>query len=490
MHRSASLARGSFAMWGLLALLGAAGCRWEVTVGPLGEDATLSGNWTIEGAPVTAASCNAIGIDEVRLAVLDGASTYFSPLLRANCVAGMIDTRPTAVLSEGNYTVRWEGIRAGSVVATGSSHVVTARFGGHVLVPTVDFVSGPPVFDPIGTDASVEAHWTVNGVAPTFSSCSALGIDRVRIAFFAPGESTPREYTSLTANCEDGAFDTRPERVLRAGTYSLQFQAVNTAGDIIGSGAMATYTVAAGGHLSIYEGAPVNFSGGGFDPHGTDATVSADWLINDLVPNAGRCYAVGISTVRVLLHPVTDTGFVDGEPVAMASCTSGMLNDTVASVRAGTYLVSVDALSADGETIAQFVPSTTPVTIPVGANLDVTMANFEFPLTLAIALDWQRSLGGTPADCATAGVSTMTYTLFDDMTGAPVAMRTGTPCGEAIFFESGVTAGFGAGRYRLYFEGYNAAGTKHWQVGDFMCDGLVVDNTTSVVFDQCLGEYE
>jgi hypothetical protein len=221
MHRTLPARFAPF----LLALLGAAGCRWEViVVDPIGDDSTVSGSWTIDGAPASPATCNAIALDQVRLAVLDSAGREnYSPLLIAPCADGLIDTRPTPVLTEGNYTVRWQGLRGGAVVATGSSHLVTARFGGHVLVPAVDFVSGPPVFDPIGTDASVEAHWTVEGTTPTVSSCSALNIDRVRIAFFAPGETTPREYTSLTANCEAGFFDTRPDRVLRAGTYTVQF---------------------------------------------------------------------------------------------------------------------------------------------------------------------------------------------------------------------------------------------------------------------------
>jgi hypothetical protein len=475
------------ALLALAVLTGAAGCRWSVSVGPLGSDATVSGSWTVMGGAANAASCSAIGLDEVRLVVFEDGLSYSDPLLTAPCSAGMIDTRPTPVLREGTYNVRWEGYRAGSRVTTGVDRLITATFDGHVNAPSIDFVAAP-VFDPIGTDASVEAHWTVSGTTPTTASCNALGIDRVRIAFFDGG--TAREYTALTAACAAGAFDTRPERVIRAGTWTVQFQAVDRAGAVLGAGAMVTVNVVAGGHLSLYGGAPVDFSSGAFNPVGTDVTLRANWLLNERVPNVNTCFAVGVDTIRVLLHPPTDLDFNEGLPVAMADCSLGVINTApMRAVRAGTYLVSVEALDADGNLVMDFVPTMTPFTVTAGADLAVTDANFMFPITLTVGLDWQRGIGGPPGDCTTAGVADMSYTLIDEVTNMPVFSRTSVACNELVAFEQGITSGFGTGRYRLYFEGTGSDRIKHWIVMTGSCDMMVVDNTNSIAYEQCFADY-
>jgi hypothetical protein len=469
----------------LLLAAGTSGCRF-VTVGPLGIDATVSGSWTVMGGAAGAASCNTIGVDEVRLAIIDGGIVYYDDLLTAPCSAGLLDTRPTEVLNAGTYTARWEGYRGGTRVATGPERTIVATVGGHVMMTPIDFVSGG--FDPIGTDASVEAHWTVERMPPTAGNCAALGIDRVRIAFFDGGMA--REYTALSAACAGGSFDTRPSRVLRAGTYTVQFQAVDRSGTVLGAGAMTTITATAGGHVNLYDGAPVDFSSGGFDPMGSDATLRTAWTLNDGPANVGTCFAVGIDQVRILFHPPTDTDFNEGVVVATAACSVGLIDSRPMTVlRAGSYLASVEAVDDTGALVAEFMPTITPFTVTAGSDVNVTGTNFVFPMTLTIGLDWQRGLGGPPGTCADAGVEVMNYTLTNEATGTPIFSRTAVPCGELVSFEAGITPGFGAGRYRLYFDGDDSFGVKHWIVGSGMCTGIVVDNTNSIVYDQCLGEW-
>lgn len=468
----------------LLTAAGLGGCRF-VSVGPLGVDATVSGSWTVSGGPANATSCDAVGIDEVRLAVIDGGVAFYDELLIAPCAAGLIDTRPIEVLNAGNYLARWEGYRGGLRVATGPERPISAAFGGHVMVPSIDFVAG---FDPLGSDASVSASWTIERMPPTAGNCAALGIDRVRIAFFDGGSA--REYTALSAACAGGSFDTRPERVLRAGTYTVQFQAVDRSGAVLGAGAMTTITATPGGHVSLYDGAPVDFSSGGFDPMGSDATLRATWTLNDGPANVNTCFAVGIDQVRILFHPPTDTDFNEGVVVAVEDCAAGLIDSRPGRVlRAGTYLASVEAVDSAGELLSVFTPTLSPFTVSAGDDVNVTGTDFMFPLTLTIGLDWQRGLGGPPGSCAAAGVSIMNYTLINESTGTPVFSRSGVPCSELVSFEAGLTPGFGAGRYRLYFDGDDAGGIKHWVVGSGMCTGIVVDNATSIAFDQCLGEW-
>ena len=471
----------------LSAMLAVGGCKF-VTV--IGDDSSVSGSWTVMGETASAANCAAIGVDRVQLVIFDGGIRYTDPLLTAPCSAGLIDTRPDRILSAGTYTARWEALRGAEVVATGPERVLDARTSTHVIMNSLNLTGATPPFDPTGTDASVEAHWTVQGVAPTVSSCGALGIDRVRIAFFDT-VGTAYEYTALTANCEDGAFDTRPTRVISAGTWTVQFQAVDTAGTVLGSGAMATVSVAAGGHLSLYDGAPVDFSSGAFNPMGTDATLTASWQLNGQTPTDDNCYAAGVDRIQVFFHPPTDTDFNEGVMVAMVTnCELGLINTApTAVIRAGSYLVSIEALDYDGNLVSALTPSLTPFTVTAGSAVTVTPVNFTFDPILALAIDWE-SPAGAVTDCAGAGVSTMLWRLANRTTSATIAMSTASaPCVEDLFFEQGIDAGFGPGPYRFYFEGYNAAGTKHWQVTTGACDVDINATTNSLEFLRCIGEY-
>lgn len=470
----------------LFAMLAVGGCKF-VTV--IGDDTSVSGSWTVMGTTASAANCAEIGVDQVRLVIFDGGARYTDPLLTAPCSAGFIDTRPDRILSAGLYTARWEAIRAGEVVATGPERTLDATVALHVMMTSLDLTGGTPTFDPTGTDASVEAHWTVQGTTPTVSSCSALGIDRVRIAFFDGG--TAYEYTALTANCEDGAFDTRPDRVIRAGTWTVQFQAVDSGGNVLGSGAMATVTVAAGGHLSLYDGAPVDFSSGAFNPMGTDATLFASWTLNGQAPSDDNCYAAGVDRVRVLFHPATDTGFEEGVMVAMVTnCELGLINTAPTPViRAGSYLVSIEALDYDGNLISALSPSLTPFTVTPGSAVTVTPVNFTFDPILALAIDWE-SPAGAVTDCAGAGVSTMLWRLANRTTSATIAMSSpSAACVEDLFFEQGIDPGFVPGEYRFYFEGYDGGGIKRWQVVTGACDVDINTTTNSLEFLRCIGEY-
>ncbi len=471
----------------LFAMLAVGGCRF-VTV--IGDDTTVSGSWTVRGEAATATNCAAIGVDQVRLVIFDGGARYTDPLLTAPCSAGMIDTRPTPILSAGLYTARWEALRAGAVVASGPERNLDSRSALHVMMTSLNLEGGTPTFDPTGTDASVEAHWTVNGATPTVSSCSSLGIDRVRIAFF-DDVGAVYEYTALTANCEDGSFDTRPNRVIAAGDWTVQFQAVDTAGNVLGAGAMADVTVAAGGHLSLYGGAPVDFSSGAFNPIGTDATLMASWSLNGQTPTDDNCYAAGVDRVQVLLHPADDTTFSEGIVVAMATnCEVGLINTAPMNViRAGSYLVSIEAIDYDGNLVSSLMPTATPFTVTAGSTVTVTPVNFVFDPILAVAIDWQNGVSGPATDCAGAGVSTMLWRLSNRTTGATVAMANSTACIEDLFFEQGIDPGFGPGNYRLYFEGYDAGGTKRWQVVTGACDVDINTTTNSLEFLRCIGEY-
>jgi hypothetical protein len=93
-------------------------------------------------------------------------------------------------------------------------------------VPEIDF-------DPIGSDATVAASWTIGAEAPTAERCAASGITHVRVRFFeARGEGDAamdvfRDHPDLVFACGEGSFDTTPEAVLRGGEWRMRLLALN-----------------------------------------------------------------------------------------------------------------------------------------------------------------------------------------------------------------------------------------------------------------------
>lgn len=447
------------------------------------DESSISGSWTIDGAAANAATCTAIGIDTVELTLYLPGSAVPYETLSAPCAAGFVDSRDTAAfISAGSYEYEFEAFRGATSVALTPRRAVTLFAADHGRVST-DFVSGSG-FDPRGSDATAEARWTIDGRAPTGASCAALGVARVRIAF--RNGASWYEHPDLVANCATGMIDTRPAAVVGAGTWTVQLQALDAGGAIVAQGMMATLTIPRQPPVSHLLMDPIDFTGGAFNPLGSDATVAGQWQLNGRAPTADSCYAVGIDRVRVVLFSATDTAFENGVPVFQANCGTGALDSRpMPVIRAGRYLWAVEAIDAAGDIVAEY-SEMTPLDIPAASHVDLPLVDFAFPSTLTVGLAWQAGTGGAFTTCAAAGVATYSYTLRRD--GSIVATADARPCQDLISFNATDTAGFGSGNYALYFEGFNGAGRKQWAVLPATCDAIRVDNG-ALVYDECAASF-
>lgn len=448
--------------------------------GAAGGDATVSGTWTVEGAPPTAASCAEVGIDTVRLGIYAGSGgVEYIEALEAPCTAGRLDTI-TPVLAAGTYDVAWEGFRGETRVAQGNRYSLVATPGGHAVVPVVDFVSG---YDPSGSDASVSARWTIDGVAPSSVSCAALGIARVRVVAFHG--TRPIELAPLTATCSAGLVDTRPMAVLASGDVVLQLQALDVHQAVLFSGAMAMLHVAAGPtHVALYDDVPVDFeSSGTFDPHGTDATLSFAWTLDHQAASIDVCDAVSAGTAALVLYAADDAARAHGVAVAQAPCHLGAFDSgTTALVRAGAYLASVELRDTSGVPVAGASPSATPFAVTAGARFVVPSVDVAFPTTLAVSLEWASPATGAGASCAGAGVTTMGYSLVERGSGLTVEQRGAVPCATRLVFDAVRTPGFGAGTYDLSVTG--SAGSRAWHTPSTECTGIAIA-AGAIAWDAC-----
>jgi len=460
----------------LLGLVGLSGCLIVEPLPPVGDEGSISGTWTIDDRVASAASCAAIGIDTVELSVYLRGQTRPAATFVGACATGSVDSRATSVFFQpGDYDVSFEAFRGASSVAVSGRTGIRLNANDHVPV-TTNFASGTG-FDPRGPDATAEATWTIDGRAPSSSACAALGVTDIRIAF--QNGAAWYEHPDLVAPCSVGSIDTRPTPVILAGSWTMQVQALDAAGGIVAQGMMATLSVTPGSHVIMD---PIDFTGGAFNPMGTDATVDGSWQLNTRMPTSDSCYAVGIDRVRVVLFAATDVAFENGVPVFQVQCSSGRIDSRPMSViRAGTYLWALEAIDASGEIVTEY-SEMTPITITPASHLELPLVDFMFPTTLTLGLEWQAPTGGAYTTCAAAGVATYSYTLRRD--ASIVATADVRPCQDLVSFNATDTGGFGPGNYALYFEGFNGAGRKQWSVLPATCDAIRVDNN-GIVYDTC-----
>lgn len=457
-------------------LAGLGGC---LIVEPIEDESSISGTWTIDGTTPSAASCNAVGLDTVELVLYAPGGS--SPVLRlaAPCTAATIDSRaavPSVFISPGNYDVTFDGYLGTTRVAAGDRTSIRLIANDHGRV-TTNFVSGGG-FNPVGSDATVETSWTIDGAAPSSASCNALGISDVRVAF--QNGATWFEHPDLVFPCSVGGADTRPTTVLRAGNWTMQVQALDSTGAIIAQGMSATLAVTPGSHVIMDN---IDFTGGAFNPLGSDATVEGSWQLNTRSPNADSCYALGIDRVRFVLFAASDVAFENGIVAFQAQCDTGRLDSRpMPVIRAGRYLWALEAIDSTGALVTEY-SEMTPLDIPAASHVLLPLVDFQFPTTLTVGLDWQAGVAGAYTTCSGAGVATYSYTLRRG-DGSIVATADARPCADLISFNATDTAGFTPDNYALYFEGFNGAGRKQWAILPGECSGIRVDNN-GVVYEQC-----
>ncbi len=460
-------------------LLGTEACLIIDNTPPPDDTSSISGTWTIDGGTPTSTSCAAIGIDTVELVLYTPGAVSPGLRLAADCTAASIDSRlTTATIFAGDYEVAFDGYLGTTRVAAGDRSAIRLIGGDHGRVST-NFVSGTG-FDPRGTDATIQTSWTIDGAAPSSATCAALGISDIRIAF--QNGSGWYEHPDLVVPCSLGDIDTRPTPVIRAGNWTMQVQALDAGGAIVAQGMAASLAVTPGSHVIMD---PIDFTGGAFNPLGSDATVEGSWQLNTRAPTTDSCYALGIDRVRFVLFAATDTAFENGVVVFQSQCSQGRFDTRpMAVVRAGTYLWALEAVDAAGEIVTEYSEMTT-MTVPTGSHITLPLVDYQFPTTLTLGLDWQ-SPSGAYTTCASAGVATYSYTLRRD--GAIVATTDARPCQDLVSFNSTDTAGFGPGNYALYFEGFNGVGRKQWSIQPSTCDAIRVDNN-GIVYDSCAAAY-
>jgi hypothetical protein len=115
------------------------------TFNPKGSDFTMSGQWTINGAPASAANCANIGVANVQLVIQQATDIYTEPGFIFSCAGGSFDTRTLSTpisFTYGSYTTFWRALDAsGANIGESSSlPLVMSSPMVHATLATADFV--------------------------------------------------------------------------------------------------------------------------------------------------------------------------------------------------------------------------------------------------------------------------------------------------------------------------------------------------------------
>ena len=320
-------------------------------------------------------------------------------------------------------------------------------------------------FDPVGSDFAINGSWTVNGQPASAATCG--DIETVRLVFFDGG--SPFFYDELSAPCEAGGFATA--QIWAYGNYQTEWWAERSDGSVIKDVRMPL--VVSSPITTANTSWDIPATPGGFDPLGSDDSLSADWTINGVAPDIASCGAAGIANIEITLYAEDDTGYTDGVTVASAPCESGKYDsrdpgEPGAIIANGRYLTSIDAVSGTGEVLGSFrFPD--PLDTNAVTHAMLATADFATPTTLAINFGWDTDPTGVMADgtCTDAGVMTYSY-MLNVMGGALVGEEADIACADRLVFED-ITPG----TYSIYIEGADASGVKRWMV---TCTDLMVND--------------
>jgi len=437
----------------LAAAIGVSGCIVEITFDPIGADASVEGSWTINGAAPTAESCAALGISHVRVRFFDGDRWADHPELVFSCTEGGFDTRPQAVVADGQWTMALVAIDAdGDAIAMGPTQTVdTLAGGGHIALTPIDFMAS-------GVTA-LAGSWTIGGAAPTEASCTALGATEVHVQFLDDA-GDPDPTATLKLACADGSF----VQEMQAGEYLVRLALVDAASGTLAMVEPQTVTIAEGMTTTLI---PVDFAGEPFDPTGTDSVLQATWLIGGSdAPMADQCEAVGGAEADLLFYAESDTAREEAVILALGACENGAFDSGSPALAAGTYIV--DARIRDA---ANFTVSSVELgTLTVEAGVPFVVGPVDFRLEAAqvrIFMQWDEPLSGVPSSCEDASVTSILWRIdYDDGAGGVATVASSEGEAACTPYAESSDATLAAGTYRLYYEGSRTAAPylKNWEV--------------------------
>ena len=246
---------------GVMSLAGL-GCVELEGFDPVGDVATISGSWLVDGQPPSPSLCEALGTDRdgdrsearVRVTFLDRSRPITHSALFFRCRAGDFDTRPSgagAVIAAGTWIVRLDAIdsASGELIAAGETSTWTVqRAADGETPPHIDLeLPDPPDAERPVADflsSTISTSYRVAGEDPDASRCEAVGVTTVGFVFDAAPDGV---MNPAPEPCPVGLVGTR----VRPGPYTLRVVGFDAGGAPVRQSAPRTLDVGVGQHVEL-----------------------------------------------------------------------------------------------------------------------------------------------------------------------------------------------------------------------------------------------
>lgn len=315
-------------------------------------------------------------------------------------------------------------------------------------------------FEPIGGDVSVEGAWTINGGPASTASCSAAGIQTVRLQICEFVDGDCYTASNLEAACSAGGFTTSP--FLVAGTYALRWQGIRSDGSV-DNRPWSEVTVLSGDRIETTANFDVTLP--------DEDTLAGTWTVGGQPANATSCADAGIMNVRLAFH-TNDQGTALFRDFTFP-CSAGGFDSRSGmgpTLPDGMYYSQWQALDAAGAVIAT---SELPLLeLDTSAVTHATLAPVDFPAgepMLVINIRYQLLGGAEDGTCDEAMMQDSGYMfLLRTSTGSLVSLSPPiTACVNQVELP-----GLPADTYSLEIAGMATDGTKYGTT----CGGLAYES--------------
>ncbi len=269
------------------------------------------------------------------------------------------------------------------------------------------------VFEPFGSEVSLDASWTIDGLPADATTCDELGASTVELQVWAESGSDFVTDGAWEAACSSGGFTTGP--VLLADTYRVRLVAIDSAGRNVGQTDFSRVTANVGDTIVVNGNfVPVEV----FDPTGGDIDVDAAWTVDGVEASAAGCSALGATDVQLQVWDASRTAFYI-DPSWNASCASGGFV-TAPILVPGTYQVRLVARDSSGSGVTE----TDFVTVTAAAGETIVIdADFVPGAATDATLAGSWEIDGAVADaasCAAAGIDSVVLSIANDAAGSDI----------------------------------------------------------------------
>ena len=320
---------------------------------------------------------------------------------------------------------------------------------------------GDDGFDPLGDDGTFSATWTVDGEPASAVTCAKLGIDQVRIRFFAAEGPLSFTQAALNKPCAGGTTDVIG---MNAGMYRFQLEGLGADGSVVRKApadidTATIETIEVDGTVERSYNFAGNSGNMGFDV----GITFEDGYASD---NFSACASGDVANIDYALKD-SSNGEVETGTQACSDPAVIMIRSSDGFSDATPYTLEVSGKDGDGNVV--WMGSCTVMAEPGVATSDCKINESVQP-SIELTLKWEDPNNAASfVDCATLNESGLTFMWKYVEVGSD---HMDTPWNTESSCLDMVSGPVNPGTYDLWL--VSTGGSKGWGDMEKACQGMAV----------------